>query len=264
MNSKISLADFHFSPEKTGKTFNRWQDEANVGNSYIVKETGITLDRLKNNKRGEVQDPKIELVFKVAIALGKGVNGVVEFINDQLEGENIDFADQLHTLDGKAPSMQAYLDTLPHVEVAPELPAPPRNKAATIADFEAYAQHMHAEHAEILDRFKNVYAGHIAQLNAQIEQLKVSRDIMQEQYKAQLAKMEEQHRFHDHAMETAHSKEREVDEQHFQLERSGWKKTIEQQDDNIHRLRKNNLRCVLAICAEAFLLFIALLIVLFR
>ena len=259
MSKPKTLHDFHFDPQKSGIILKNWIKEKNLSYSFVSEATGISLDTLNNSINGKVMDLRIERVFKIATLTG---HSVCEYLRLMLDDENIDFADNIKLLLDSTSLPVRYVDTLPQVDTDEDIAL--QHRAATAADFDLYAQHMHAEHAEILDRFKNVYANQFAQLNAQIEQLRDSRDRMQEQYKAQLALMEEQHRFHDHAMEVAHNKERDVDEQHFQLERAGWKKTIEQQDDHISRLRKNNMRCVLAICFEAFLLFLALLIILFR
>lgn len=260
MACKITLKDFHFDPKKGANTIIRWQDDANVGTNYIVNETGITVDRIKNNKRGEVMEPKLELIFKLSVALGKGVYGVVEYIMDQLEDVDPDFSDQLHVNDGAVTLAQQYVESLPVAETE----NPPSVMKQANRDFDAFAQHLHAEHAEILDRFKNVYGGHIAQLNAQIEQLKDSRSMMREQFQAQLEAMNAQHNAHIDALQTAHDRERQVDEDHFQKERSGWMSTIEHKEKEVARLRKNNVLCVLGICIAVFLLALALLVLLLR
>lgn len=260
MAGKITLKNFHFDPKKAAITINRWQAEANVGTNYIVDETGITIDRIKNNKRGEVQDPKIELVFKLSIALGKGLHGVTEYIMDQFADVDIDFADQLHINEGVVTMAQKYVESLPLAE-----PAKPSSAENTSGQsFDLYAQHMHAEHSEVFDRVNNIYALHVSQLGAQVEQLKESRTLMREQFQAQLEKMEAQHRAHIDALQTAHDRERQVDEDHFQKERSGWMSTIRHKEEEVARLRKNNVRCVLGICVSAFLLFLALLVLLLR
>lgn len=219
MNKPQSLADFHFDPAKSGKILKSWIQNAGVSYAYVSKETGITQDTLNNCLRGLVQDLRIERVFKIGLVTGHTVQ---EYITEMLKEEEIDFADQVNELNAQ-PIVAAVVE----VPQPADVPIKPEAKPLPV-DFEAYAQRLHLEQNEILDRFKLVYG-------AYIEQLKEGREIMKAQYERQIEALERKHQEYAEELKKAHAD------------------TLARADEEIKRLRKSNRWKSIALTAETVL-----------
>lgn len=208
MNGPQSLAQFHFDKEKSGKILRKWADESGLTRQELSDATGIPLNTLNNSLYGKVQDLTVDRTFKIATATG---HCICEYIQLQLEDENIDFADKVHVLRDPALVKQKAFDTV-------------------IIDDHHTVNEAAPDH--LLDRFKRVYDSIIAQMRDQIKQMKDSRAIMQDQYKEQIKAMEDAHKDHIKAIEDAH------------------KVTLERADKQIARLEKQNARLRNALIIE--------------
>lgn len=177
-----TLAQFHFSREKSGLILRQWVKEAGLTRAQLEKITGIPKNTLDNSLYGKVQELTIDRTFKIATATG---HCICEYIQLQLQDEHIAFADEVHVLREANLEKQKALPSATIVEKH-------HAKGESVPD-------------QLLDRFKRIYEGTIAQLKDQIEQLKDSRTIMQEQYEHQIEAMARQHAEHNKSMSDNHS-----------------------------------------------------------
>ena len=91
----VSLKNFHFDPEKSGRILNGWAKEAGVGIRTLGDDTGYTYDTTNNSLHGKIKELSLERVFKFAVRTG---HSVCEYIRLMLQDEDIDFADEIHVL----------------------------------------------------------------------------------------------------------------------------------------------------------------------
>lgn len=164
-----NLAQYHFDKEKSGRILRKWADECGLTRQELADKCGMPKATLDNSLYGKVQDLTIDRTFKIATATG---HCLCEYIKLQLEGEDIDFASEVHVLREGAKH---------HLE-----------PSVVIKDDHHITNEAAPDH--LLDRFKRVYDGVITQMRDQITQLKESRAIMQDQYKEQIKAMEEAHK----------------------------------------------------------------------
>ena len=106
---------------------------------------------------------------------------------------------------------------------------------------------------ELFERSERVltesYEDRIHSLNTHIKSLQESRRQMQEHYEARLAHMDK-----------IHDKERALDEEHFDKERTAWNAVISRADERIARLQKNNISLVIALAVSAVMLMVSILV----
>ena len=91
----VSLKNFHFDPEKSGRILNGWAKEAGIGIRSLADDTGYTYDTTNNSLHGKIKDLSLERVFKFSVRTG---HSVCEYIRLMLQDEDIDFADEIHVL----------------------------------------------------------------------------------------------------------------------------------------------------------------------
>lgn len=174
-----TLAEFHFDKERSGEILRRWADDSGLTRQELADRVGMSVHTLNNSLYGKVQDLSVDRTFKIAVATG---HSVCEYIRLMLEGESIDFADQIHVLRDADMTLVKYTEDIPAAVKPSEPPAD-----------------------ALLDRFRRVYDTMLSQLRDQVQQLKDSREIMHQQYQQQLETMERQHVIHNTAMETHHA-----------------------------------------------------------
>lgn len=174
-----TLAEFHFDKERSGEILRRWADDSGLTRQELADRVGMSVHTLNNSLYGKVQDLSVDRTFKIAVATG---HSVCEYIRLMLEGESIDFADQIHVLRDADMTLVKYTEDIPAAVKPSEPPAD-----------------------ALLDRFRRVYDTMLSQLRDQVQQLKDSREIMRQQYQQQLETMERQHVIHNTAMETYHA-----------------------------------------------------------
>ena len=92
-----SLASFSFDKVKAGQILRRYMEEAGISQRYAAPQLGMTDDMLSNVLRGQNKEISFERIFKICILSGRSL---CEFLTDMMEGEDVDFADRIHTFCG--------------------------------------------------------------------------------------------------------------------------------------------------------------------
>lgn len=101
-----SLASFSFDKVKAGLILRRYMEEAGISQRQAAMQLGMTDDMLSNVLRGQNKEISFERVFKICILSGRSL---CEFLRDMMAGEDVEFADRVHTFcansaDSAAPS----------------------------------------------------------------------------------------------------------------------------------------------------------------
>lgn len=163
-----TLGMFHFDQEKSGRILKDWAKESGLSYQELAKETGITYDTVTNSLSGKIKELNLERVFKLSVATG---HSVCEYIRLMMEDEDIDFGDRVLLLvdKDKAPVPYTSLSVPDTSEVAGLVKAV---EDSDVAD------------SGILNRFRDLYARMIDQLNAQHA---AERKSSAEAYKAAIA-----------------------------------------------------------------------------
>lgn len=203
-----SLQDYHFDPKRSGEILKKWAKESGLSYSEIAEQTGYSPDTINNSLSGKIKELSLERVFKIAVLTG---HSVCEFLRLMLDGEEIDFADQIHVLTDKPLHMVKYKDTLPQ-EKAP---------AAVLPEH-------HTDDAT-LDRFRRVHGDYAAAIRDQTQQ--------------QLETMERQHKIHNDTMEKYH-------QQHIHTLEEKHKEVTEQLERENARLRRRSTWLSIALIIE--------------
>lgn len=89
-----SLNSFSFDKVKAGQILRRYLDEADISQRQAAPLLGMTDDMLSNVLRGQNKEISFERVFKLCTLAGRSL---CEFLRDMMAGEDVDFADRIHT-----------------------------------------------------------------------------------------------------------------------------------------------------------------------
>lgn len=153
-----TLATYHFDKAKSSHILKAWVKEAGISYRQLEDMTMIPYDTITNYMAGRVQDLKLEIIFKIAVATG---HSVCELIRLMLMGEEIDFAERVRELP------PALTDAVPESHTAP--PPPPADEGAsppalTLHDLTDSIQHIRQEQEAVLNRFRAVHGAYADRL----------------------------------------------------------------------------------------------------
>lgn len=108
---KKSLVSFSFDKAKAGRILKKYIEDSPYSQRQVAPLIGTTDDMLSNVVRGQNKEISFERVFKICTITG---HSICEFQREMLDGEDIDFADQVNSVCFADTSADFAAHSVPH------------------------------------------------------------------------------------------------------------------------------------------------------
>lgn len=240
MHNAKTLAEFHFDTEKSGEILRSFLADGRISNAGAAKALGYSYDTINDNLRGKNKESKMDFVVKVCAITG---HTLAEWCERMLDGVNEEVANTVRLAFGIIPG-EAAIDNVEVVGVpkpvavvaqtAPDasndIDTPVYLSQSNLTDF---IVHWQSAQETTMDRYAAIHAG-------TYEELRISRDLIRQQYESQIQIMQAVHERERQIDATHYNEEIRAIERHFDNEREAYKEIIRRLEAENERIYKRN------------------------